>query len=91
MIPGARRLAIRFEGVFGAATDGIWQAPGRVNLIGEHTDYNEGFVPPFAIDRAARVAVRLRTDSTIRMLSTFGHQGLTTADARSLDPAAARG
>jgi galactokinase len=91
MIPGTKELASRFEGVFGAAPDGLWQAPGRVNLIGEHTDYNEGFVLPFAIDRAARVAVRLRPDSTIRMLSTFGHQGLTTADAGSLDPATARG
>jgi galactokinase len=91
MIPGTKELASRFEGVFGAAPDGIWQAPGRVNLIGEHTDYNEGFVLPFAIDRAARVAVRLRPDSTIRMLSTFGHQGLTTADAGSLDRSTARG
>ncbi|WP_427133293.1 galactokinase [Pseudarthrobacter sp. S9] len=87
----AKELAARFEGVFGAAPDGVWQAPGRVNLIGEHTDYNEGFVLPFAIDRTARVAVRVRPDSAIRMLSTFGNQGLTTADARSLDRATARG
>jgi len=88
---GTTELHSRFEAVFGAAPDGIWQAPGRVNLIGEHTDYNEGYVLPFAIDRAARVAVRLRPDSTVRMLSTFGNQGLTTADAAALEPAAARG
>ncbi|QDW29105.1 galactokinase [Arthrobacter sp. KBS0702] len=88
---GTTELRSRFEAVFGAAPDGVWQAPGRVNLIGEHTDYNEGFVLPFAIDRAARVAVRLRPDSTVRMLSTFGNQGLTTADAAALEPAAARG
>ena len=87
----AERLASRFESVFGAAPDGVWQAPGRVNLIGEHTDYNEGFVLPFAIDRTARVAVRLRPDSTIRLLSTFGNQGLTAVDAGSLDPGSARG
>ncbi len=46
---------------------------------------------PFAIDKTARVAVRLRPDSTVRMLSTFGNQGLTTADAAALDPASARG
>jgi galactokinase len=91
MILATKELASRFEGVFGAAPDGVWQAPGRVNLSGEHTDYNEGFVLPFAIDRTARVAVRLRPDSTIRMLSTFGNQGLTTADAGSLDRATARG
>ncbi len=88
---GTAELRSRFEVAFGAAADGVWQAPGRVNLIGEHTDYNEGFVLPFAIDKAARVAVRLRPDSTVRMLSTFGNQGLTTADAADLDPAAARG
>ena len=87
----ATRLAGRFESVFGEAPDGLWQAPGRVNLIGEHTDYNEGFVLPFAIDRTARVAIRLRPDSTIRLLSTFGNQGLTTVDAGSLSLGTARG
>lgn len=89
--PDAGALRARFKSVFGTAPDGVWQAPGRVNLIGEHTDYNEGFVLPFAIDRTARVAVRLRSDSTVRMLSTFGNQGLTTADMAALDPATARG
>ena len=87
----ARQLAARFASVFGTAPDGVWQAPGRVNLIGEHTDYNEGFVLPFAIDRTARVAVRQRPDSAIRLLSTFGNQGLTLADAGSLDRATAKG
>ncbi len=84
-------LEARFRAAFGAAPDGIWQAPGRVNLIGEHTDYNDGFVLPFAIDRAARVAVRVRPDSTVRMLSTFGNQGITTADTASLHRKAAKG
>ncbi len=84
-------LRARFGAAFGAAPDGVWQAPGRVNLIGEHTDYNEGFVLPFAIDRAARVAVRLRPDSSVRLLSTFGSQGLTTADTGSLDRATSKG
>lgn len=87
----AGQLAGRFQSVFGAAPDGVWQAPGRVNLIGEHTDYNEGFVLPFAIDRTARVAVRRRPDSTIRLLSTFGNQGLTTVDAGYLSRGTARG
>ena len=87
----AGQLAARFESVFGTAPDGVWQAPGRVNLIGEHTDYNEGFVLPFAIDRTARVAVRRRPDSEIRLLSTFGNQGLTTADAGSLERGTAKG
>ncbi|CAN7258931.1 galactokinase [Arthrobacter sp. LjRoot78] len=84
-------LEARFRDAFGAGPDGIWQAPGRVNLIGEHTDYNDGFVLPFAIDRTARVAVRVRTDSTLRLLSTYGDQGMTTADTSSLAGSQAKG
>ena len=43
----------------------IVRAPGRVNLIGEHTDYNDGFVLPMAIDRAIWIAVRPRMDRTV--------------------------
>jgi len=60
-----------FEAVFGAACDGLWSAPGRVNLIGEHTDYNEGFVLPFAIDRRTVVALGARDDRLVRVASTF--------------------
>ncbi|NNJ11466.1 galactokinase [Chloroflexales bacterium ZM16-3] len=51
---------------FGAHPRMIVRAPGRVNLIGEHTDYNEGFVFPIAIDRETFVAARSRPDTTIR-------------------------
>ncbi|MBV8980886.1 MAG: galactokinase [Acidimicrobiia bacterium] len=44
----------------------VWSAPGRVNLIGEHTDYNGGFVLPFAIDRSTTVAVAPRNDGHLR-------------------------
>jgi galactokinase len=84
-------LAARFEREFGRLPDGVWQAPGRVNLIGEHTDYNEGFVLPFAIDKTARVAVAVRPDSTARLLSTYGDQGLATADLDALEPGSAKG
>lgn len=53
---------------FGPGKDAITaRAPGRVNLIGEHTDYNGGYVLPFAIDRFASVALRPRTDRRIRI------------------------
>ncbi|MEN9731975.1 MAG: hypothetical protein RL488_1285, partial [Actinomycetota bacterium] len=50
---------------------GVWQSPGRVNLIGEHTDYNFGFVLPMAINRATYAAVALRNDGVARVASTF--------------------
>nr|WP_307080277.1 galactokinase [Arthrobacter pascens] len=84
-------MAGRFENEFGRLPDGVWQAPGRVNLIGEHTDYNEGFVLPFAIDKTARVAVGVRADSSVRLLSTYGDQGVFTTDLGNLDAAAAKG
>ncbi|WP_066286342.1 galactokinase [Arthrobacter sp. B6] len=87
----AADLAARFEREFGRRPDGVWQAPGRVNLIGEHTDYNEGFVLPFAIDKTARVAIGVRTDSALRLLSTYGDQGLVRADLGTLDAASAKG
>lgn len=89
--PGTQDLAARFTREFGAAPAGVWQAPGRVNLIGEHTDYNEGFVLPFAIDRTARVAVGIRQDSTVRLLSTYGDQGMVSTTLDALEPGSAKG
>jgi galactokinase len=59
-----------FESVFGYPPAGMWSAPGRVNLIGEHTDYNEGFVLPFAIDRRTCAALALRDDGHVRVSSS---------------------
>jgi galactokinase len=56
---------------FGGQPAGLWSAPGRVNLIGEHTDYNDGFVLPFAIDRRTVVALGTRTDRMLRVASSF--------------------
>jgi galactokinase len=56
------RVKRAFAERFGGAPDLIAQAPGRVNLIGEHTDYNDGFVLPLAIDRGTVVAARLKGD-----------------------------
>ena len=58
-----------FSTYFNAKPAFIVRAPGRVNLIGEHTDYNDGFVLPMAIDRAVWIALSPRADSQIRIRS----------------------
>jgi galactokinase len=63
-----------FERHFRGSPDLLIRSPGRVNLIGEHTDYNEGFVLPLAIERALWIAVRARNDRTVRMWSSLGDQ-----------------
>ena len=64
-----RRALDAFVHVFGGVPS-LWvQAPGRVNLIGEHTDYNDGFVLPCAIDRHTLIALRPRADRTLRVLA----------------------
>ncbi len=80
----AEQVAAAFEKTFGDRPDGVWAAPGRVNLIGEHTDYNEGFVLPFAIDRTAMVAIRRRDGNTARLISSYGDQHLVTVDLSRL-------
>jgi galactokinase len=60
-----------FADLTGARPEGLWSAPGRVNLIGEHTDYNDGFVFPFAIAHRTHVALGRRDDARIRVVSTF--------------------
>ena len=67
----AERAARDFEREYGRPPIGVWAGPGRVNLIGEHTDYNDGFVFPFAIDRATAMAVAPRQDRVIRIASAF--------------------
>ena len=67
-------LRTTFTQSFDAAPEHIVRAPGRVNLIGEHTDYNDGFVLPMAIDRAVLIAARPRADRKVRMLALdFGN------------------
>ncbi len=60
-------LATEFERRYGAPPERVARAPGRVNLIGEHTDYNDGFVLPIAIDRHVLIAARPRADRRVRV------------------------
>ena len=79
-----------FAAHYGYASTGLWSAPGRVNLIGEHTDYNLGFVLPFAIDRRTVLAVAPREDRRIRVGSSFADE-LAEIDLSELDPTNLRG
>ena len=63
-----------FRKYFGGEPDEVVRAPGRVNLIGEHTDYNGGFVMPMAINRAMFMAIRYRDDREVHLLSADFHQ-----------------
>ena len=60
-----KQVSQAFEGRYGSPAALIVRAPGRVNLIGEHTDYNDGFVLPMAIDRAIWIALRPRADRRV--------------------------
>ena len=74
---------------YGAEPVGTWSAPGRANLIGEHTDYNDGFVLPFAIQHRTHVALGTREDAVIRVASTFddGVVELPVAELDAMFPA----
>ncbi len=61
-------MAREFSGRFGKAR--LFSAPGRINLIGEHTDYNDGFVLPVAIDRRTFVAGSARADRLVSVRSS---------------------
>jgi galactokinase len=78
-------VAAAFSEIYGYAPSGLWSAPGRVNLIGEHTDYNEGFVLPFAINRRTVLALGLRDDRRIRVGSEFADE-IVELDLAELSP-----
>lgn len=71
-----------FQEVFGSAPEGLAFAPGRVNLVGEHTDYNDGFVLPMAVERGIAFAFARRSDDLLRVHSADVPQ---TRDLRLAD------
>ncbi|WP_416483169.1 galactokinase [Streptomyces sp. CL12] len=83
---GAQQVAERFAELYGARPQGVWAAPGRVNLIGEHTDYNDGFVMPFALPHQALAAVSRRDDGLLRLHSADMAGGVVELRLDTLAP-----
>lgn len=75
----------KFIQLFDHAPSLMVQSPGRINLIGEHTDYNHGFVLPAAIDKSVQIALAHRTDGRIHMHAIDLHETVTV-QAQSLQP-----
>ncbi|MFG2532633.1 galactokinase [Streptomyces sp. NPDC048516] len=84
---GAQHTAAEFAAVYGAAPTGTWAAPGRVNLIGEHTDYNDGFVMPLALPHTTLAAASARTDGVLRLHSGGADGGIVELRIDELRPA----
>ncbi|MBO0837584.1 MAG: galactokinase [Actinobacteria bacterium] len=82
-------VAQGFAATYGTAPDGLWSAPGRVNLIGEHTDYNEGFVLPFAIEARTAVAASRRDDGVLAVASAQYPGDVATIPLADTEAAAA--
>ena len=82
--PGAVRELFRAR--FGGSADGVWLAPGRANLMGEHTDYNEGFVLPFALGQGIVAAAARRADRQLVVCSAQEPGGVTSVALDDLEP-----
>ncbi|MDP4586289.1 MAG: galactokinase family protein, partial [Microbacteriaceae bacterium] len=72
------RVTTRFNQVVGTDPLGVWSAPGRITIIGDHTDYNAGLSLPMAINLCAVVAVGIRDDGRVRVVSPW--DDTTTVD-----------
>jgi galactokinase len=84
--PVRERVAGAFRARYGRTPPLVVRAPGRVNLIGEHTDYNDGFVLPMAIDRAVWIAFEPRADRTVAVHSLdMGEAAVASLDALRRD------
>ena len=82
----AQQVRDGFAELYGTEPEGVWSAPGRVNLIGEHTDYNDGFVMPFALPHTAVAAVSRREDGVLRLHSADVEGGVVELRLDDLAP-----
>jgi galactokinase len=80
-----------FARIHGRPPEVLWRAPGRVNLIGEHTDYNDGYVLPLALPLEIRVAAAPRDDRMLRLASLQADDGVVETSLDGLVPGAVTG
>ncbi|MCI1636278.1 galactokinase [Bifidobacterium sp.] len=85
---GSAKASELFNNTFGEQASGVWSAPGRVNLIGEHTDYNAGLCLPIALPHQTFIALKPRTDNIVRVVSDVNPNNVVQA---KLDGLAAGG
>ena len=83
---GAVQAANLFRETFGDEPRGVWSAPGRVNIIGEHVDYNGGPCLPIALPHRAFVALSPRSDRTVRLVSTQTREATDVLDLDVIGP-----
>jgi galactokinase len=88
---GAQQATDLFGKTFSTQPQGVWASPGRVNLIGEHTDYNAGLCLPIALPHRTYIAIRPRTDTTVRVVSTLDPSDVRTADLAGLQARGVKG
>jgi galactokinase len=80
------RVTDAFRAAYGSGPDGVWVAPGRVNLIGEHTDYNDGFVLPIALQQRTAAAAAVSGDGRTRLRSLQWPDDVVSFDTSAVSP-----
>lgn len=81
---GVAQVSALFRATYGEEPAGVWAAPGRVNLIGEHTDYNAGLCLPIALPHRTFIALKPREDTTVRLVSDVAPDAVAEADLAGL-------
>lgn len=88
---GAERAAALHRATFGSDPAGVWASPGRVNLIGEHTDYNAGLCLPIALPHQTFVALTPRADEQVRLVSALAPDDVWQGSVSGIAPGTVRG
>ncbi len=91
LVPADAAAAAAFGSAYGGRPSGVWSAPGRVNLIGEHTDYNGGLALPIGLPQRTYAAVRLGDDGRFRATSTSASGGVVEMDVDAIGPGEPQG